>query len=314
MAEALSHAMRNTSYMAFAGSGMYGLSFVGALRALREMDAFDALRSNLKGCCGTSSGTVMALFVLVDAPIERLMNIVRDTEAGIVPDVDLTNLFGGGNYGLDDGKRLREIIATVIEEAGLAATTTFADLFRLTHKDFVCCVTCVNTHQPVHLGHRTHPDLKIADAMYMSMTLPFIFVPQQIGNQIFADGCLTQNLPLAFPQRGTLHFNVYAPKMREIRNWREYAYSVFRCTLAHQDANVEAIRSADPMRVVGIRIPYSYTISLRISNGEVEQLVRSGYARVACMRHPQLAPCLADLLRVLLHDGGAMMAVARRSP
>ena len=68
------------------------------------MDACDALRSNLKGCCGTSSGTVMALFVLVDAPIERLMNIVRDTEAGIVPDVDLTNLFGGGNYGLDDGK------------------------------------------------------------------------------------------------------------------------------------------------------------------------------------------------------------------
>jgi NTE family protein len=55
---------------------------------------------------------------------------------------------------------------------------------------------CLNTSETVYFSKDTHPDMKIIDAVCMSMAVPFIFSCGKYDGFMFVDGATKEEYPL----------------------------------------------------------------------------------------------------------------------
>ena len=314
----LEHILRGSRYLCFSGAGVRGATYIGVFRALRESAAAacdDLLSVRLAGACGTSSGAFFALAVLVGVPLARLEQFAEERITAFAPFFDLTSLFAS-RYGLDDGKSLRDFVEHGLRILHLSVDVTLADLHRLTRREFACCATCVNTRRPVHFSHHTHPDLRVADALYMSMCVPIVFAPGELEARLYVDGCLTENLPVGyFPVDQTLHVYVRAgDAFASVRDWKDYAHSVCRCSLSLQHLQVEALARAHPGRFLGVE-PVANCNGLSASLQQVRAFVNSGYAAVFARCHAsavEVVGCMAIRLASFVDsDPSPLSAFAR---
>ena len=54
----------------------------------------------------------------------------------------------------------------------------------------------LNTFTLEELSHKTHPNMKLLDALYMTCCLPFLFQPYVLGDKCYIDGGIQNTYPL----------------------------------------------------------------------------------------------------------------------
>lgn len=212
--------MDNLENLVFSGGGVRGVSFCGSIMALHSLnqrrcsEAFPGHIPWVKRTAGASIGALFACAVALRISGERLFRLL-DTEAileGLVPSVNFQML--QQEFGLDDGKTLKEGIVRVLEvgleqwgvETSKAEKFTFADLMSLTGMHVSFSVTRIGDAltgslpkqpQAEILSVDTSPDLPVADALVMSMTVPILYKPIHYLNGLYVDGGLLNNTPAA---------------------------------------------------------------------------------------------------------------------
>jgi predicted acylesterase/phospholipase RssA len=162
--------------------GLGGLySMIGSLKSIEErLDLFDEIS-------GSSAGSMLALFLGVGLSVDTIrdkaliMNI-RD----IVGTFKIKSLLS--QFGLMSTNKCREAVVHIC-----GCDPTFRELKKKVHVS----AYCVNRSQTVYFNRDTHPDMHVADAVCMSISIPLIFASFPYKGDIYIDGCTEEVLPLS---------------------------------------------------------------------------------------------------------------------
>lgn len=183
-------------HVVVAGSGSRSVFLLGLFEYLTKHPCWEGVFAHLQGSAGVSSGCIVALAVLVGADFSALSDALvalGKRHDSIAPGLNVA--LAMESFGLDDGSLLQLTIDTVLHTVGLSTTTTFRGLRRLTGKDFRVCAVNMHSMKPCFFSHVTTPQMPLRDAIYMSMTVPFVFKPRRWMGELHVDGGMLDNYP-----------------------------------------------------------------------------------------------------------------------
>jgi len=178
-------------HLIFAGGGSRGIAY-GAV--LDELVSSGCLNYNdLKSVAGTSFGAFIAVLVAVKMPPSRILELIHTSNVDTLINVDMSNLFY--RWGLDDGKKLEAFVESLLQEQTGKSNLTLAALYDISSMDLYIPVTNLNTSKKVILTKDSFPNMTVATAVKMSMSLPPFFAPVYYDGIYYVDGGLMNNFP-----------------------------------------------------------------------------------------------------------------------
>jgi NTE family protein len=234
--------------LVFEGGGVKGIAYLGALRRLYEAIP----PAQIRGVGGTSAGSIMALavsFGLDAAGIQALANTLdysrvpqqpgkddfpdltweeRDAleAASVVFGKEIWSIYGlYRRYGWYTSEYFHRWLEQTVQGQFArvmgkgTGRETFADFEKAGFATLRVKATDVSTQSSATLSLETTPDLAVADAVRMSMSIPLFFEAVSMGGAVYGDGGVISNYPMDLfdaidPKRHfeTLGFHLYAPQ------------------------------------------------------------------------------------------------------
>lgn len=194
----------------FEGAGIRGIAYCGALQKMEEKNWL----RNVQRVGGTSAGAVTALTVALGYSSEEIRQLITSTAFKKLNDGKFLFL-GGINrmnkyFGWYRNKKTDEWLGNMIRAKTGNPDITFRQLKDGNFKELYVTGTCLNKQQLIIFSHETYPDMKIRDAVRISMSIPLYFEASFIDQQgnvfyhpkdkkgldVFVDGGITGNFPI----------------------------------------------------------------------------------------------------------------------
>lgn len=222
--------------LVFEGAGIRGIAYVGAIRELEDRNCL----ANVQRVAGTSAGAIAALTVSLGYSAAEMEAIISDLPVQQFNDGRW--IFFGGfyrlarTYGWYRGEAMTQWLHQVIEQKTGNGNITFSALHACGYRDLYVTGTSVNQQRVLVFSHQTYPNMKVKDAVRISMNVPLYFQAVWIDQEgrvldpenasgefdIAVDGGVAANFPIALfdsitgdgllPQRranaGTLGFRI----------------------------------------------------------------------------------------------------------
>ena len=181
--------------LVLAGGAYKGLMLLGALNYLIKINYFDI--SNITDIYGTSVGSLIGVVLclklewndIIDYTINKPWNNVINSPSELL--LNIVN-----KKGMLDRKFFESILLTLLKNSGLNINSTLDDLFKFSNICLNLFSVNLNTFKLERFNYKTHPDLKIIDAVYMSCCLPIVFQPKRYNDNYYVDGGLKNPYPL----------------------------------------------------------------------------------------------------------------------
>ncbi len=297
--------MESVKYLSLAGGGIKGIMYIGMIRALSRHIPFlysgltyTEWLQTMDGFAGSSIGALTALTMLLNLDtykVDELMRPMLENLQSVVPRPDITGLFT--NYGLDDGSSLRNIIERVLSTGGLSPKVTFLDLKRLLQKDFVVTATNAHTQTLKLFSADTTPHASVGDAIYMSMTLPFLFEPMRYEGELMLDGGLSANVPRCFPIDSTLFIDFdctqrYIP----INTFTDFLQCVLNTTIDSDTTHrqYKTLWLVSPLHIVN-----EFGTNFNLTTMQVIMRVNCGYASGLQFLYPNFIRTIVLVLQTV---------------
>lgn len=186
--------------LVFEGGGVKGIAYVGSLQALEEK----GILQNVARVGGASAGAITAILVGLNYSVREVNDILRRLDFNSFQDdshffpVDAVRLFN--KYGWYKGDAFRKWIGDIIKEKTGNSEATFKDAQGLKNargfRDLYFVGTNLSTRFEELFSFELTPDLPIADAVRISMSIPLFFASQRRNNDIYVDGGVLDNYPV----------------------------------------------------------------------------------------------------------------------
>tara|TARA_R100000742_G_C4245878_1_gene64828 strand:+ start:26 stop:559 length:534 start_codon:yes stop_codon:yes gene_type:complete len=138
-------------------------------------------------------------------------------------------------YGLVDLKPIRETFVEILE-----SDPSFSDI----EKKIYISAFCVNTSKTVYFSKDTHPDMKVIDALCMSIAVPFIFSSYRYNDMVYVDGGTLETLPSSpfMDKRGdkilSIRMKMESEFIEDIKSPKQFAEALITSTLNNRQQNV----------------------------------------------------------------------------
>ncbi len=186
--------------LVFEGGGVKGIAYVGALEVLDK----EGILKNIKRVAGTSAGAMVAVLVGLNYTATEISEILwdlnfqnfLDDDFGVARDI--TRLVN--EYGWYKGDFFRDKMAEFIEGKTGNGEATFKDLAKAKKfRDIHLIGADLSTGFTKVFCYDDTPDVKVADAARISMSIPLFFrAVQNINNDghVYVDGGLLDNYPI----------------------------------------------------------------------------------------------------------------------
>ena len=253
-------------FIVFAGGAARGVVYGSALDQLRIMTNYN-FKTDLKGSAGTSIGAFFAASLCLDIPINTLLECTRTMNLSDVISMDFTNIFA--SWSVDSGDKLREWMRQFFGE------WTFLEAYQKFGKILKIPVSELNTCSSIMFSHTTHPDMKVYQAVYMSMSIPFLVPPSSCGKQLFVDGGILNNFPIeTFPAQHTLGLRVVWSQTGGITSMEGYVTRLMYCALETVTNN--KLKHIDNMNIILINAGTVSGVNMRLGDDERNMLFMSG--------------------------------------
>lgn len=230
--------------LVFQGGGVLGSAYIGAIKALEE---FNIVPSALSG---TSAGAIICALLAVGYTADELLLLMKNKEFSEfldpVSDIPVIRLFlfylKKGIYKGDSFyKWMVDNLSIKIQQS---------PTFREITTPLLITATDITLRKQFLASQNNCAILPIADAVRMSMSLPFFFVPARFGNSEIVDGGIVNNYPAQLLREITdkpiLGFRIQAQmKPSHCRGWFDLAgrmmSSAITAAADAQEANVEGL-------------------------------------------------------------------------
>jgi NTE family protein len=306
--------------LAFEGGGVKGVAYGGALEVLEHSQ----ITPQIERVAGTSAGAITATLVSLGYTAAEFNDIMMS--------IDFKKLEDGSDlggplrliedYGWFKGDYFLNLMESYIEQKVGDGRATFGDLAgKGGFKDLHVFGTDLSQQAVQEFSNQTTPDVAVADAVRISMSIPFFFEARSYADNVYCDGGVLNNYPVsafdeqytaADPETGhtmlhrtpnpeTLGFhldNLDQPPPRPVDNVRRFAGSVFDAILNIQNILLKT-NPGDERRTVFINDLGVKTTDFQLSDLTKHQLIEQGRIATAKYlnepRHP--LPEVKRLLR-----------------
>ncbi len=171
--------------LVFSGGGAKGISFIGALLELEKME-----KLNFKNLAGTSAGSIVATLLAIGYTPKEMKKIMLEMDFdSIVDDNKLLNIYHFiTSYGIAYGDYLYKTLGNIIKIKTNNPDYTFEELYKDKNINLVITATNLNKKNLVYLYHKNYPTMPIRQAIRMSTSVPFLFMPVIYNDEYYVDG------------------------------------------------------------------------------------------------------------------------------
>lgn len=186
--------------LVFEGGGVKGIAYGGALAVLEEK----GITERITRVAGTSAGAITAAFVACGLGAAAVGDILRDTDFRRF--MDDSFLFGRDvkrlvkEYGWYKGDEFTRWLRARLKDAAGDAEITFRGLARRAAEGKARYLYVVGTDLHAQearvFGHETTPDVPVAHAVRVSMSIPLFFRAVVEKPRVMVDGGVSWNYPL----------------------------------------------------------------------------------------------------------------------
>ena len=180
-------------HVVIGGGGTTGFMSLGALKCLEESKFWSI--ADIKSIYGTSIGSLLAVslalkydwLTITDYYIRRPWNKLYAYKRRDI----VVNLYN--QNGIFTMKITEETLRPLLEGKDLAIDITMRELFEYSNIELHFFSLDLNSMAKIDISHKTHPDLRVVEAVYMSSACPILFVPHIVGKCCYVDGGLICN-------------------------------------------------------------------------------------------------------------------------
>ena len=177
----------------FKGGFIKGLTFVGALEEYIKYDNID----NIKYIGGTSAGSIIATLLASNHTVNDINYILYNIDWSKLKDGNFgcirntIRLFT--KYGYHKGYFFEKFMNKVLFKKYNMKTITFKQLFEITKKHLKMVGTNITKGETIYMDYIHTPDMPVAKAVRISLSIPFIFEPVKINNELYVNTEITNN-------------------------------------------------------------------------------------------------------------------------
>jgi NTE family protein len=289
--------------LVFAGGGVKGAAYGGALKVL---DSYGLLAPATR-VAGTSAGSITAMAVSFGLSGDQICELVANIPFARFEDPASTICHLESleqQYGWYSGDFALCFLECMVERYTGSRSTTFADLHELVEacdpasdkpcfKDLYVIGTDVNRHKAKIFSWTLTPEMPIADAVRISMSIPYFFASRDLDGDTMVDGGVLWNYPIylfdelppdacsvndnRLPTADTLGFNLGLLEFdrRPINNLVQYTKELVTTILDAQLATL-VLRPDDVKRTVFINTGEISAIDFNLTPEQVHWLVVQG--------------------------------------
>lgn len=166
-------------YLVIGPGGMVIFPMVGFLSTSNVM-------STIEEISGSSAGAILGYLMCFCTPHDAFQKLM-DTDMKTLSRPSLKNIFT--SFGFISLSKIRD---TLMEWNG---DPTFKELYESSKKKLHVSTLCLNTGETTYFSCDTSPDMKVLDALCMSIAVPFLFDCFHFDKQIFIDGGTLEVVP-----------------------------------------------------------------------------------------------------------------------
>lgn len=175
----------------FGGGAVRGIAYIGAIKALRELEI------NIDTLVGSSVGAIFASLCAVDYSTEEIKEILYDFNAFLFKDISLTI---GVDFAFSKGDVFENWIREAIEKKfygekykkGENPPVSFRDI----NKSLYILSTDLASNSQFIFSKNNTPDFEVAKAVRISAGFPGLMKPVEYQDKLLVDGDLAKSLPL----------------------------------------------------------------------------------------------------------------------
>lgn len=267
----------------FSGGGSKGVCYIGVMRCFEEMVSKGVIKLNIKEICGVSIGSVFGLFYVLGYNYEELYQEMMKSDLTVVKNLKLRNFLT--KYGLDDGKKFMLWVESFVIKKGYSRDITLKELWLKTGIDFKIVASNVNKYRLDIFDYQKNPNLKVLKAVKMSLSVPFIFSPEQYKGDYYVDGGLINNFPIEL-YKDNLE-NVLGCKLIstgelskdvdiKIDSFESYASNIFNCFFGKREET--NTRSSEYLEhIIDIKAYDIDFMNFNLENSDKIHMINVGY-------------------------------------
>lgn len=279
--------------LVFEGGGVKGIAYLGALKEFEHR----GILQNIKRLGGTSAGAITALLLGLRYSLEEIHQIAFNLDFNKFADdglfvSDLARLVN--KFGWHRGDFFHNWAKLMVAKKLGTEKATFLDAKKAGCLDMHFIGTNLSTGYAEIYSVRTTPNMMIADAVRISMSIPLYFSAMRNENQdVLVDGGAILNYPIKLFDKGKGGFNHNTvgfrldskteigvlkgrakPKSHKIRGLKSYITRLVETLIAAQDS--VHLHSDDWRRTVYIDCLDVAATDFEISNYKKKKLVQQG--------------------------------------
>lgn len=279
-------------YLSFEGSGSETIIYVGVIKFLLKYNMLD----NLKGIIGSGFGAIIALMIVLKLTYNEIEEIMLNTNMTNIINVKFKDIFTLPSnimidYGVMPNNNIKKVIEKILYDTIGDSNITLSQLFDLTNIHFAIVWTNVTKMTTVYVSHITYPKFKVADAIAIGCSIPFLFQPTLFNDEYFCDGRLFYNQPLFYfdhilnTKVKSIGFTIYPQYNKNndavINEFTDYTNNIFRGIFTHTSNKYFKNNKLDKRL---IRILYdTNSINLDTNTGidKKKHMIITGYNKLA---------------------------------
>jgi predicted patatin/cPLA2 family phospholipase len=214
--------------LCFSGGGAKGISYIGALEELENNNLIDF--NKIDTYCGTSVGSMYSFLLNIGLTINEIKDfIIAFNFSKLAGDVDCINFFE--NFGINNGDRIKFIFIKFIEIKYNKKDITFLELYEITKKKLIIIGTNLTEGKEEVFSVDLTPSFSVINAIRISISIPIIFTPFKINDNLYVDGGIVNNFPINHcPEYKTLGLYIKNSKKRDINSIQDLITSCLSLT------------------------------------------------------------------------------------
>ena len=170
------------------------VTMIGVLHELYEQNYWNL--DNIECFYGSSGGTIITVFLLLSDDFNMLKDYIIKRPWDKVWPIDANAVFSMyenlGIFSIDDFYKGFE---PFFKAKNIDKNITLKEFYELTKKPIYIYIAELNNFEGFHVNYKTHPEMKLLEAIYKSSSVPGIFIPILEDNKCYIDGGLLNYFP-----------------------------------------------------------------------------------------------------------------------